>query len=315
MGKSGGEYYDVAIIGGGPAGMSAALWCAELELRSVLIEARSELGGQLLHVHNRIENYPGVSTANGRELRDLFLKSLEERKFDTRLNSPVAAADLTAKKLTLETGEVIHAKSVIIATGVRRKKLGVPGEEEFTGRGILSSGTKEAETVKGKSVLIVGGGDAALENALILGKHASKIIVVHRRNEFSSRPDFVAEAESRLNIEFKYENEVHGFFGDEVLRYVEVLSPTDDFFLKINTDYALIRIGVEPNTDRFGDSIKLDEHGYLGINSACHTEIAGVYATGDVANALSPTISNACGTGTTAAKAASAWLNAQKAIQ
>lgn len=309
MGKSSGEDYDVAIIGGGPAGMSAALWCAELGLRSVLIEARSELGGQLLHIYNRIENYPGISAANGRELRDLFLKSLEGREFDTRFNSPVTAADLTAKKLTLETGEIIHSKTIIIATGVRRRKLGVPSEDEFLGRGILTSGAKEAETVRGKSVLIIGGGDAALENALILAKYASQVTVVHRRDRFTARHEFLDSAAALSNVELMPETLVQKFDGNESLESAELYCYSDETTHTINIDHALIRIGVVPNTEMFREQINTDNDGYLNVTAECETNLPEIYAVGDVANQHAPTIASASGKAATAVKLIAKRLN------
>ncbi len=302
MSKSDGEDYDVAIIGGGPAGMSAALWSAELGIRAVLIEERSELGGQLLYVHNRIENYPGVSAANGRELRDLFVKSLEGRKFDLRLSSPVTATDLTAKKLTLESGEIIHSKSIIIATGVRRRKLNVPGEDEFLGRGILTSGAKEAESVKGKTVLIVGGGDAALENALILSKHANHVTIVHRRKSFSARNEFIRRVETNQRISVRLISQVTRFSGSNRLEQAEIIKGDTNSTSKLDVEAALVRIGVIPISDLFQDQLVLDSQGYIPINSACQTSVEQVYAVGDAARPISQTVANAVGDGTSAAK-------------
>ncbi len=128
------------IIGGGAAGMSAAMWCGELSLSALLLEKSSELGGQLLWTYNPIENHLGIKTENGREMRDVFLKQIENRKFDLLLNAKISEIDLENKKVFLESGEGFSAKSLIIATGVRRRKPGIEGEEEFREQGNFAFG-------------------------------------------------------------------------------------------------------------------------------------------------------------------------------
>jgi len=157
---------DVLIIGGGPAGLSALLWCQDLNMSALLVESGDELGGQLLKIYNPITNYPGRFARDGREMAEHFLASLGDLTGRVRLNSKVVSFDAGNILATLESGEVLKARAAIIATGVRRRKLGIPGEDDFVGRGILESGAKDRESVKGKRVAIIGGGDAALENAL-----------------------------------------------------------------------------------------------------------------------------------------------------
>src|SRR5918911_5333836 len=132
--------HDVIIIGAGPAGLSAALWCDELGLDTLVIEQAAEVGGQLLRVHNPVENYLGLRAANGRELRDLFAAQVEDKEFDLWTEAEVESVDLKAKRVRLRSGEELQSIALILATGVRRRKLGVPGEEEFAGRGVLESG-------------------------------------------------------------------------------------------------------------------------------------------------------------------------------
>ncbi|MFN0280293.1 MAG: NAD(P)/FAD-dependent oxidoreductase, partial [Pyrinomonadaceae bacterium] len=132
--------YDVIIAGGGPAGLSSLLWCAELGLTAILIEKEPEFGGQLLHTHNSIKNYLGIEAVNGRELRDIFLRQIEKAKIKRLTGAEIVEADLTQKSVTLADGTKYSSRAIIIATGVRRRKLIVPGEEELRGRGILESG-------------------------------------------------------------------------------------------------------------------------------------------------------------------------------
>jgi thioredoxin reductase (NADPH) len=192
---------------------------------------------------------------------------------------------------------------MIIATGVRRRKLDVPGEEEFGGRGILESGVGSKDKVSGKTVLIVGGGDAALENALILSRSAGRVIVVHRRAEFTARKDFFDRTKNRPNVEFVTDTRVAAIVGNITVEAVELQNIITGEQSKIAVDAVLVRIGVIPNTELFRGQITLDAADYISIDSLCSSSVEGVYAVGDVANPASPTISGAAGMGAAATKA------------
>src|SRR5690606_24230514 len=159
---------------------SAALWCADLGMRAVVIEARSELGGQLRIVHTPIVNFPGVDAADGEDLYRRFAASMDKFEIDVITDSEATSIDASECTVTLVSGEVVGGEALIIATGVRRRRLRIPGEGEFEGRGILASGAGERESAPGKRVVIIGGGDAAFENALILREFAESVTVVHR---------------------------------------------------------------------------------------------------------------------------------------
>lgn len=293
--------YDVVILGGGPAGMSAAVWCADLKRRSLLVERKDQLGGQLLRIFAPIKNYLGVETRNGEEMRDRFLKTLLGAGCEIRFSENIREVDLSNKTIRFESGEEVESEALIIATGVRRRKLGVEGEEKFVGRGILTSGAKEKEQVKGSNVVIIGGGDAALENALILSAHAEQVTVVHRRNKFSARTEFVDAATSKANVEFRLSTIVKRFAGDDRLKCIDLRS-SDGSLAKINASFALVRIGVEPNSEIFRGALKLNSHGYIEVSQFCETSSPKVYAIGDVAFPTSPTIATAVGSAATACK-------------
>lgn len=300
---------DVIIIGGGPAGLSAALWCSELGMRSVLFEKEPEFGGQLLRVYNPIGNYLGLAARNGREMQTRFLKSVEKRDFLRRLKSAVVEVNVRDKTVVLDNQERYSCSAIIFATGVRPRKLGVEGEDQFRNKGIIDSGSKHRERVRGKKVVIVGGGDAAIENALILGKFAAKVWVVHRSEEFRARSEFFDHAKSHGRIELRTDTMVQKFAGTDLLAFVQVKNMRTGKTEILPTDNALIRIGVEPNTELLRDKVDLDESGYVIVNANCETSAAGVFAIGDAANSTSPTISNATGTGAVAAKAVFLQLN------
>ncbi|MDQ3749714.1 MAG: NAD(P)/FAD-dependent oxidoreductase [Acidobacteriota bacterium] len=297
--------FDVIIIGGGAAGLSAELWCAELGLNALLLEAETELGGQLLWTHNQIKNHLGIEAENGRKLRDIFIRQVERRQFNHRLHSEISDIDFENKRISLKSGEGFSAQSLVIATGIRRRKLNVAGEEKFKNKGIIESGKRDGNLVKGKKALIVGGGDAAFENALILAKTASEVTLVHRQRKFRARAEFVEQAKNNPKVKILTGITVREFVGKTRIEAVELenLETKQKFTLAIEA--VLIRIGVEPNTEILCGKLELDEQGYVKIDQHCETNVKDIYAIGDVANPIAPTISSAVGMGATAAKAIS----------
>lgn len=276
--------YEVIVVGGGPAGMSAAIRCAELGIDAILLERDAELGGQLLWTYNTIENYLPFKAKDGRELRDHFLRRVETANVKYLTNAPVAHADLRKKTVTLANGDLYTAKSIIVATGVRRRSLNVPGEAEFRGRGILESGVKDKERVRGKTVVIVGGGDAALENACILSEIAKKVFVVHRRSTFSAQQKFVDAVRDRQNVEFVLDSRVTAIVGDARIAAVEIENSVSGGHSTIPAEAVLIRIGVIPNTELLADHIELDGSGFAVTTKRHQTNISNIYAAGDIAN-------------------------------
>ncbi len=307
------EHFNVIVIGGGPAGISAAFWCAELGLSVAIFEDKSEFGGQLLRTFGSIQNYLGVSVNNGRELRDVFVQQLDSHRVTRFLDCRIESLDLAAKVIRITGGRTFSADAVVLATGVKRRTLGVPGELEFRGKGILGSGQDARQHVSGKRVVIIGGGDAALENALILSETAKSVTVVHRRDRFSARAEFVGRAEARTNVEFRFSSAVTAITGDERVTAVDVIDLATGITTHIDADHVLIRIGVEPNSGLFSGQIGLDERNYVLVNADCSTSANGVFAVGDVACPVSPAIATAVGMGATAAKAITARLAKDRA--
>jgi len=307
--KLGVKNFDVIVIGGGAAGLSSAVWCAELGLRVLLLEKNAELGGQLLWTHNQIKNHLGIETENGRELRDVFVRQAENFEFDICLNAEIYEIDLANKTILLENGKKVFAQAIILAAGVRRRKLNVEGEDEFKDRGIIESGKRDGQLARGKNALVIGGGDAALENALILSEIALTVTLAHRRASFGARNEFLEKARENPKIKILTETTVRRILGNERVEAVELHNPVAKQTQIIPAEIVLVRIGVEPNTNNLRSAIDLDERGYIKINSSCETNVDNIFAVGDVANPLSPTISSAVGMGATAAKVISSRLN------
>jgi thioredoxin reductase (NADPH) len=294
--------HDVVIIGAGPAGLSAALWCDELGLDTLLLEQSSEVGGQLLSVYNRVENYLGVRAGDGRELRDLFAAQVAEREFDLWTDVLIESVDLRAKRVALRSGERLQAISIIIATGVRRRRLGVPGEEELMGRGIVESATRERDRLAGHDVCVVGGGDAAAENALMLAEVCPTVTLVHRGKKLRARREFAERLRDDHRVTVFTESTVRRIIGESELEAVEIERSGAIKPFQMAVRGMLIRIGVEPNTELFRDQLHMDERGYLVVTGEQETSVGNVFAIGDVSNPTGPTISGATGAGATAAK-------------
>ncbi|MGI8811523.1 MAG: NAD(P)/FAD-dependent oxidoreductase [Pyrinomonadaceae bacterium] len=293
---------DVIILGGGPAGLSAALWCSELRLDSIVIDRAVEPGGQLLNIHGPIKNYAGLSCADGRELTDTFIASLAVAGYRHLFGTTVDKIDVETFILTTTNGKRLAAKAMIIATGVRRRKLGVAGEDRFAGKGILGSGVGDARAAAGQIAMVIGGGDAAAENALILGKVADRILLVHRRDKLSAREEFVGQLVKDSRIEIRPNTIVKSFEGADGLESVVLSNVATNDTERFAAQIALIRIGVEPNSELLQNSLELDDAGYILIDSRCETSTRGIFAVGDVANPGAPTIATAAGNGATAAK-------------
>src|SRR6267142_2390879 len=212
---------DVVIIGAGPAGLSAARWCDELGLDTLVLEQSEEVGGQLLSVHNPIENYLGVRATNGRELRDRFVEQTKDCDFDLWTNVEIAGVDLKAKRVRLRSGEELQSIAIIIATGLRRRKLGIPGEAEFIRRGMIeSSGDRQA--FAGKDVCVIGGGDAAAENALMLAEVCPTVTLVHRGKKLRARREFTEQLHTSHCITVFPESVVRRIIGREQVEAVEI---------------------------------------------------------------------------------------------
>jgi thioredoxin reductase (NADPH) len=294
--------HDVIIIGGGPAGLSAARWCDELGLDTLLLEQADRVGGQLHNVYNPIKNYLGLDAANGRELLDHFISQLDSTDFDQWTGTSIKSADLKAKRVSLASGEDLQAIAIIIATGVRRRELGIEGEKEFTGKGIIESGSRDRELYAGKDVCVVGGGDAAAENALLLAEVCPTVTLVHRGKKLRARREFSEQLQPNHRITVFTESVVTRILGNDQVEAVEIRRKDGLKPFQLAVKGVLVRIGVQPNTELFVEQLELDENGYIKVNAEQETNIPFVFSIGDVANPLSPTISSATGSGTTAAK-------------
>jgi thioredoxin reductase (NADPH) len=294
--------HDVIIIGAGPAGLSAARWCDELGLDTLLLEANEDVGGQLAWIHNRIDNYLGVHAANGQELRERFLEQTKDCDFDQWTGVQIESVDLKARRVRLRSGEELQSIAIIIATGLRRRRLGIPGELEFAGRGIIESGKRDRDQVAGMDVCVIGGGDAAAENALLLAQVCPTVTLVHRGRKLRARREFTEQLHTHHCITVFPESKVRRILGNDRVDAVEIERAGAIKPFQMAVQGVVIRIGFEPNTDFVRDQLRLDESGYVIVDSRQETSVENIFAIGDVSSPLAPTIAGAVGAGATAAK-------------
>jgi thioredoxin reductase (NADPH) len=301
--------HDVVIIGAGAAGLAAGLWCDQLGLDTLIIEQSEYVGGQLHSIYGPIENYPGVRAANGAELLARFTDQIDNAELDLWTNVEIASVDLAARRVSLTNGEQLQSISLIIATGVRRRQLGIPGETEFSGKGIINSGARDRNLFTGKDVCVIGGGDAAVENALLLADVCPTVTLVHRGKQLAARREFVEQLQTNHCVTVFTESVVRRIIGNAEVEAVEIQRKEAIKPFQMAVRGVLIRIGVEPNSDFFRDQLQLDAKRYIVVTSQQETTVPNVFAIGDVSNPLAPTLSGATGAGATAAKVIANRLN------
>jgi thioredoxin reductase (NADPH) len=248
---------------------------------------------------------------NGREFYERFAERVNKADFDLWTGVEIESVDLKARRVRLVTGEELQSISIIIATGVRRRQLGIAGEREFRGRGIIESSSRDREFFAGKDVCVIGGGDAAAENALLLAEVCPTVTLVHRRKALKARANFVQQLQGAHCITVFPESVVIRILGKTSVEAVEIRRKDALKPFQMAVQGVAIRIGVEPNTELFAEKLQLDGDGYVTVTSQHETNVANVFAIGDVSNPLSPTILSAAGSGATAAKVIAARLNSR----
>ena len=306
--------YEIAVVGAGPAGLTAALYAGRALKRTVLLEAGIP-GGELLNTED-VEDYPGFASIKGPELARIMTE--HALQFGPELvNARVTAITPQAnglKRLELEEGEPYLAEAVIVTAGGHPRKLEVPGEEEFAGRGVSYCAVCDGAFFKGQHLAVIGGGDAAIEEATFLTRYASEVTVVHRREEFRAQPLLLERARQNGQVDFLLDRVVEEIRGDQgrverlVLRHLPS-GGTEE----LEVGGVFIFIGFLPNTGLLSVHAEHDPQGYYLTDANMMTSVPGIYAAGDVRSQLTRQVTTAVGDGTTAAIAATKQVEAERA--
>ncbi len=305
------DQFDVIIVGGGPAGLAAGLYAARMKLSAVLLE-RGPVGGQLLNTE-LIEDYPGFESILG---ADLAVKMGEHaRKFglDIREFQDVREIDVASdgtKVVTLDGDRVLTAPALIMAAGGLPRRLEVPGEAEFAGRGVSYCAVCDGAFFKGQELMVVGGGDAAVEEGDFLTRYATRVHIIHRRDQFRAQPVLQERARANPKIEFILEAQVREIVGDDTVRGVRYVQGGAEKRLPVGG--VFIFVGFIPNSGLLKAHAEHDGAGYFITDRNMATSIEGLWAVGDVRAQLTKQIATAVGDGTTAAVAASQYVEALK---
>jgi thioredoxin reductase (NADPH) len=292
--------YDVIIIGGGPAGLSAGLYASRARLTSLLIE-RGLVGG-LITESELVENFPGFPEGiSGLELGQLMHQQATKYGLETLL-AEATGIELSGKQKVVKTtkGDFI-AKAVIIASGSERLKLSIPGEEEFTGKGVSYCATCDAAFFRDLPVAVVGGGDTAIIEALHLSKFASKVTVIHRRHQLRATRILQEKAFSELKVEFQWDSIVEEIEGRDSVKRIRLRQVKTGEKSALDVAGVFISVGIKPNTAYLKGTLALDAAGFILTNERMETEIPGIFAAGDVRYHSARQAITAAGDGATAA--------------
>lgn len=304
----------VIIIGSGAAGLTAALYTARALLKPLVI-AGTQIGGQI-SITGEVENYPGFwspdHTPTGPELVEVMQKQAEH--FGARFEyDEVVAVDFGKRPFTIKTySKEFTADCVIVTAGASPTKLGIPGEEEYTGRGVSYCGTCDGFFFRGKDVVVVGGGDSAMEEGIFLTKFANKVQVIHRRDELRAGPLLQKRAFANEKISFIWNTVVDQIVGNGVVQSVKVRNVKSGETADLKTDGVFIFIGHDPNNHFFKGQLAMDEEGYIITDERFRTSVPGIFAAGEIQDPYFRQISTSVGQGAAAGMEAQKWLAEQE---
>ena len=271
--------YDIIVIGAGPAGLTAAIYAARAG-KKVLVYEKEGIGGQIAF-SPRVENYPGIRSVSGAEFSDNLYEQALSFGVEIELDAVVSIEDLGDSKAVITESGREQCKKLIIATGVQHRKLGLPEEDDFVGRGVSYCAVCDGAFFKNTDVAVVGGGNAALRSAQLLAGICKKVYLIHRRNVFRGEKMIADDLVSLGNVEFVLDSVVSGLIGDGDLSSVEVENTVSGNRSKLDVSALFVCVGQIPSNEIFKDIISLDENGYIIAGEDCKTNIDGIFAVGD----------------------------------
>jgi thioredoxin reductase (NADPH) len=300
--------HQVVIIGGGPAGLTAGLYCARSRFNVLLIE-QAIIGGQITNAE-RVENYPGFPKGiSGIELGQLIHEQAISYGLETLLAEAIKVVPLHKHNLVSTSEGDFMAESIIIASGSQFRKLEVPGENKLVGKGVSYCATCDGPLFKDKTVAVIGGGDSAVTEALYLSKFASSVKIIHRRSQLRASKIFQERATAEPKIGFIWDTVVTQIEGDGVVKQLTLKNTKNDRISTLELAGIFVAIGSKPNSTQWRGLLPLDEEGYIITNELMETKIPGIFAAGDVRRNSARQAITAAGDGATAAISAARFLS------
>lgn len=287
------KIYDVVIIGAGPGGMTAGIYASRAQLDYVLLE-KSFAGGQMIKTYD-IENYTGYNSISGMDLSQKMSEHLEY------LGGKITTADVQTikvgadniKEVVTDSGSYF-TKNVVVATGATQRQLGVPGEEEFSGRGVSYCATCDGAFYKGMTTIVIGGGDVAVEDAIYLARVCKKVYIAHRRDEFRAVKNLQTKLFALPNVEVLWFTEAQEIKGENFVTSISLIQNQTKETFDLDVDGVFIAVGSTPNTEFLGDLVEKDAQGSIVTNEKCQTSVEGIYAVGDIRSGSVRQIMAAC---------------------
>jgi thioredoxin reductase (NADPH) len=306
------NHFDVIVIGAGAAGLTAGIYLSRAKVNTLILN-EGAIGGQMVLTHE-IANYPGVESISGYELARI-MKS-QAQKFGCTIKSNLKITNMNLqneiKEITVNNKDVYTSSAVIIATGGKSRTIGSPGEDQFKGKGISYCATCDGDFFQNKEIVVVGGGNSALEEAVSLTKYASKVTIIHQFNHFQAFEHYVDEANNNPKISFIMESKIIEFTGDEKLSKVKIQNLATNEISEMEIAGVFIFIGYVPNTEKLDGIIELNEWKEIIVDKTLATSLKGVYAAGDSIAKRYRQVTTAVADGTIAALSAAEYINSLK---
>ena len=297
--------YDIIIIGGGPAGLTAALYACRANKKTLVIE-KETFGGQITF-SPKVENIPGFISLTGNEFAEKLVEQVLEQGADVESCEAIEIRDGEIKTVVTDDGEY-QGKSVIIATGAKHRMLGIDGEERFVGEGISFCAVCDGAFYKNKTVAVVGGGNSALQEAILLSDTAKKVYVVQNLDFFTGEKKIVEQLEKLENVEIILGVTVDSFVGDNELEGIVIKNSAGET-RKLELDGLFVAIGLIPQNEAFKNVVKLDVRGYAEVDESCETETKGIFVAGDCRTKKIRQVTTAAADGAIAALAACDYVD------
>lgn len=309
------NHFDAIIIGAGAAGLTAGIYLSRAKVKALILN-EGAIGGQMVLTHE-IANYPGVENISGYELARTMKSQAQKFGCVIKSNIKITSLELNdeVKKITVNNKDVYTSNAVIISTGGKSRMIGVSGENEFKGKGISYCATCDGDFFQDKEIIVVGGGNSALEEAVSLTKYASKVTIIHQFDHFQALEHYVDEAKKNDKINFIMESKIIEFIGSEKLESVKVQHQSTNEITEMKIDGVFIFIGYVPNTESLDGLIELNKWKEIVVDKDMKTNVTGVFAAGDSIQKRYRQVTTAVADGTIAALSAADYINNLKKVE